>query len=432
MADGADGGAAGPGALAGVRVVDLTTVLMGPLASRILGDHDADVIRVESLQGDSVRNSLPARSPGMSGMGLNLHRNKRSVSLDLKTAGGRDAAARIAATADVFVTNMRRQALLRLGLDAATLRAEHPALIHCVANGYGSDGPYADRPAYDDAIQAGSGLAWLTAQVGDRPVYVPAIVADKVCGMAIAQAVLAALVHRGRTGEGQAIEIPMLETMVAFNLMEHQRGTAYEPPLGPFGYDRLLNPYRRPYRTADGWAAILPYNDAQWLAFFRISGREDLADDVRFADHNARIAHISDLYRVVDEVAPSRTTAEWLRLCAEAGIPASEVMDLAHATDDPHLAAVGMFEVVEHPTEGAYRHVRDGSRLGATPTGLHRFAPHLGEHTVEVLNEAGLSREEVGALLGSGAAYQHPGVDAAAPSERTPPYGDGHQEASST
>ena len=314
---------------------------------------------------------------------------------------------------------MRRQALQRLGLDAETLRAGHPGLIHCVANGYGSDGPYADRPAYDDAIQAGSGLAWLTAQVAEQPGYVPAILADKVCGMAIAQAVLAALVHKGRTGQGQVIEIPMLETMVAFNLLEHQRGTAYEPPIGPFGYDRLLNPYRRPYRTADGWAAILPYNDAQWLAFFRISGREDLAADERFADHNARIAHISDLYRFVDEVAPTRTTGEWLQRCAEAGIPASEVLDLEHASDDPHLAAVGLLEVVEHPTEGPYRHVRDGARLDATPTGLHRFAPRLGEHTGEVLAEAGLSGDEIQRLLDCGAAVQHVGPD-------------GHQAASST
>jgi crotonobetainyl-CoA:carnitine CoA-transferase CaiB-like acyl-CoA transferase len=393
-----------PGALDGIRVVDLTTVLMGPLAARILGDLGADVIRIESLAGDSVRNSVPARHPGMSGIGLNLLRNKRSVALDLKQPEGREAALAIMGSADAVVTNMRRGALARLGLDPESVRRRFPRLIYCVANGYGSDGPYADHPAYDDAIQASSGLAWLIGQVSGEPKYVPAIVVDKVCGMTIAQAVLAALVHQLRSGEGQTVEVPMFETMVAFNLIEHLRGTVYEPPIGPFGYGRLFTPFRRPMRTADGWAAILPYNDKHWLAFFALVGRPELVDDPRFADHNARIANIDDLYRLVAEVAPSRTTAEWLEVCGAAEIPAMAVLDLSRAEDDEHLAAVGLISLVEHPTEGTYRHVRDGVRYERTPSALRRFAAHLGEHTAEVLAEVGYDQTAIAALVEHGAA----------------------------
>ena len=393
-----------PGALEGIRVVDLTTVLMGPLAARILGDLGADVVRLESLDGDSSRNSLPARSAGMSSMAMNLQRNKRSIALDLKDPAARAAAFRLLCGADVVVTNMRRAALGRLGLDPDAVRAAAPSVVYCVANGYGSGGPYADRPAYDDAIQAGSGISWLIGQVQDRPGYLPAIIADKVCGMTIAQAVLAALLHRVRTGRGQTVEVPMLETMVAFNVIEHQRGATYDPPLAPFGYDRLLTPYRRPFRSADGWVALLPYNDAHWAAFFDLCDRADLAADPRFADHNARIAHVDALYRWVDEDAPTRTTDAWVAACEARGIPAMAVLDLAHAADDPHLAAVGLFERVEHPTEGAYVHVHDAVRYSDSPSALRRFTPRLGEHTVEVLAEVGLDAAEIAALVASGAA----------------------------
>jgi len=395
---------ANSGALNGFRVVDLTTVLMGPLAARILGDLGADVIRLESLEGDSSRNSLPARTPGMSSMAMNLQRNKRSIALDLKDPTARSAAFRLLCGADVVVTNMRRGALARLGLDPDTVRAAAPSVVYCVANGYGSDGPYADRPAYDDAIQAGSGISWLIGQVQDRPGYLPAIIADKVCGMTIAQAVLAALLHRARTGRGQTIEVPMLETMVAFNLIEHQRGATFDPPLAPFGYDRLLTPYRRPFRSADGWVALLPYNNAHWAAFFALCERPDLAADPRFADHNARIANVDALWGWVDEVAATRTTDAWVDACEAHGIPVMPVLDLAHAADDPHLAAVGLFEHVEHPTEGAYVHVRDAVRYSDSPSALRRFTPRLGEHTVEVLTEVGLDTTQIEALVASGAA----------------------------
>ncbi|MCY4518372.1 MAG: CoA transferase [Acidimicrobiaceae bacterium] len=390
------------GALDGIRVVDLTTVLMGPMACRMLGDHGADVIRVESLDGDSTRNGLPARSAGMSGFSLNIQRNKRSLALDLKSAAGKAAMQRLLASSDVLVTNMRAAALERLGLGADALRSQHPHLICCRANGYGSGGPYRDKAAYDDAIQAASGLSNLIGRITGEPGFVPAVVADKVTGLHVVEAVLAALFHRERTGMAQSIEVPMFETMVAFNLVEHYRGAVFEPPEGPFGYDRLLTPHRRPYPTADGWVCLLPYNDAQYRAFFAFVDRPDLASDPRFADHNSRIAHIDDLYALFGQLSVRRTTDEWIGYCDEHSIPAARVMDLADLDADPQLAAVGLVSIAEHPTEGSYRYVADPVVYSATPTRLRRHAPLLGEHAVEILSELGYNPSEIDALRDEG------------------------------
>lgn len=395
-------GSKSPGALDGIRVVDLTTVLMGPMACRMLGDHGADVIRVESLDGDSTRNGLPARSAGMSGFSLNIQRNKRSLALDLKSDAGRAAMQRLLASSDVLVTNMRAAALERLGLDAGSLRAQHPRLICCRANGYGSAGPYRDKAAYDDAIQAASGLSDLIGRVAGEPGFVPSVIADKVTGLHVVEAVLAALFHRERTGVAQAIEVPMFETMVAFNLVEHYRGAVFEPPEGPFGYDRLLTPHRRPYPTADGWVCLLPYNDAQYRAFFAFVERPELADDPRFADHNSRIAHIDELYALFGELSVGRTTDEWIAYCDTHSIPAARVMDLADLDADPQLAAAGLVSISEHPTEGAYRYVADPVVYSATPTRLRRHAPLLGQHAAEILSELGYGDSEIDTLRGQG------------------------------
>lgn len=386
------------GALDGLRIVDLTTILMGPLATRMLADHGADVIRVEAPGGEVFLNSPPSQSPSMNAIALNAHRNKRSIALDLKSDEGAAAMAELVATADVFVSNMRAAALARLNLDAATLRGRHPDLIHCVANGYGSDGPYADRAAYDDAIQAVSGLAALQGRITGEPRYAPAVLADKVCSLHIVQAIMAAVIHRERGGAGQAIEVPMFETIAAFNLVEHHGGMIFEPPLGDVGYPRVLNPNRKPYQCADGWAALLPYTQANWEVFFEFVGREEVLEDPRFATHGARIANSEALYAILDEVAPSRTVDEWMDFCNAHSIPANPVLDLADLADDEHIAAVDLMPVLEHPTEGPYRAVRDAIRYDATPTQLRRHAPRPGQDTVEVLAELGWDAERIAAL----------------------------------
>ena len=387
-----------PGALDGVRVVDLTTVLMGPLATRMLADHGADVIRVEAPGGEAFLDSEPRRNPNMNAMALNAHRNKRSIVLDLKSTAGSEAMEDLLMSADVFVSNMRAGALQRLGLDAETLRSRHPNLVHLVANGYGSTGPYADRAAYDDAIQAISGLAALQGRVTGEPGYTPAVMADKVCSLHIVQAVMAALLHQHRTGVGQTIEVPMFETMVAFNIVEHHSGQLFEPPLGDVGYPRTLNRYRRPYRCADGYACLLPYTDANWAAFFEFIGRPELKTDPRFAKHTARIANSTELYAIVDEVAPEHTVDEWMAFCHQHSIPANPVLDLNQMADDEHLCAVGMMPILEHPTEGRYRAVRDAITYSETPTRLRRHAPNPGQQTNEILTELGWSAERIDGL----------------------------------
>ena len=390
------------GALVGIRVIDLTTVLMGPMAARMLGDHGADVIRVESTSGDSTRNGVPSRHPGMSGFSLNLQRNKRSLSVDLKHEAGRQVILELIATADVLVTNMRASALERLGLDEDSINAVNPALIYCRANGFSSDGPYGNKAAYDDAIQAASGLAGLFTTTNGRPTYVPSVIADKVTGLHVVQAIMAALIHRYRTGSGQNIEVPMFETMVSFNLVEHLRGAAFEPPEGPFGYERLLSPARRPYSTFDGFICLLPYTDDNFRDFFDFIGRPNLVQDERFSTHNARVVHTSELYDLIAEVAQTKTTDVWIEFCDQVSIPAAPVMDLSEFAADPHLAEVELVQIAHHPTEGDYRYVRDPVIYSESTTELRLHAPRLGQHSVELLRELGYNGETISALVTEG------------------------------
>ena len=389
-----------PGPLTGVRVADLTTVVMGPMASRTLADLGADVIKVESPGGDMMRSFEPKRSEGMSAFNLGLNRNKRSVVLDLKADVGRTAFLDLIATCDIFITNVRPAALAKLGLDDAALRARRADLIYCSATGFGSEGPYAPKPAYDDVIQAGSGLASLFAWLGNDPAYVPSIIADKVAGLYITQAVLAALHRRTVTGEGDFVEVPMAESLAAFNLVEHLNGHMFTPPVGEFGYLRLRTEHRRPRRSADGWVCVLPYNNQNWHDFFTLAGRPDLADDERFASINARVEHVDALYGLMDDIIGTRTTAEWMEICDTRSIPAVPVVDLATIADDPHFAAVGLIEEHVHPTEGPYRAVRDPIRYRSGTPGLTRHAPHLGEHTAEVLSELGYDDDTITIVTG--------------------------------
>ena len=387
-----------PRALDGVRVVDLTTVLMGPLATRMLADHGADVIRVESPSGEPFLDTPPRRHESMNWFRLNAHRNKRSVVLDLKSKAGNRAMTELVGSADVFVTNMRRSALERLGLDGPTLTGEHTSLIYCVANGFGHKGPYGDWVAYDDIIQAASGLANLEERTHGTPRVMSSVVADKVTGLHITQAVLAALLFKERTGKGQTIEVPMFETMIAFNLLEHHGGHCFVPPLGDAGYGRSLSPTRGPVRAKDGWVAIMPYTDSNWRAFFAAVDRNELATDPRYETHEARIRNSDEIYALVGELAGALTVAEWLSYCEQHSIPAGPVMDLAHVNEDPQIQAVDLIPAAEHPTEGGYRVVRDSIAYSEMSTQLWRHAPNPGEHTAEVMAELGWSAVQIGQL----------------------------------
>jgi len=387
------------GPLTGVRVLDLTTIIMGPFATHILADLGADVIKIESPEGDSLRHYEPQRSHGMAGNILNLHRNKRGIVLDLKRPECRAALDKLIERADVFVHNQRANAIARLGYDYERVRAIKPDIVYCGAYGFGAKGPYADKPAYDDLIQAGSGVAGLFAQVHGEPAYVPTVMCDKLAGQAIAYSIMAALYQVARGGGGQAIEVPMLETTIEFNLAEHMFGSAFEPPLSKPGFTRLLTRSRKPYRTKDGYACILPYSDQNWQDFYDFTGRVEFKTDPRFQRLSDRVQNIPILYQMVEEEAPKHATVEWVRFCDRANIPCMPVLSLEDLPDDPHVKAVELFSTAEHPSEGRYRVVRRPVSFSRAPFRIRRHAPRLGEHTRSVLEEAGLSAQEIERII---------------------------------
>jgi crotonobetainyl-CoA:carnitine CoA-transferase CaiB-like acyl-CoA transferase len=387
------------GPLAGIRILDLTTVIMGPFATRILADMGADVIKIEGPEGDSFRTYPPYVNKGMGGSILNLHRNKRSVFLNLKEPQAKTALNRLAASSDALIHNLRPAAAERLGLDWATVGGANPAIVLCAARGFSADGPYGHKPAYDDLIQASSGFAALLGKLYAEPRYAPTSWCDKVAGQAIAYAVLGALVHRLRTGRGQAVEVPMFDVCVDFMLVEHFGAMAFEPAKGPPGFKRQLSRARKPYRTADGWACILPYSDQNWRDFFDYVGRPEHAREPRFASLETRVANIDELYGILEAEARRFSTAEWMRFCDAVGIPSMPVLALEDIPHDEHVKAIRMFEVVEHPTEGPYKHIRAPVRFAETPSKLSRFAPRAGENTREVLEEAAVPRDLISALV---------------------------------
>jgi len=403
-----------PGPLSGIRIIDMTTVVMGPYATQILADYGADVIKVEAPGGDVLRLAAPMRNPGMGAAFLQANRNKRSVVLDVKKEKGRDALLRLCATADVFVHNVRTAAMKRAKLGADDLRAGNPRLIYVSLIGYGEDGPYAGRPAYDDLIQGLSGIPALHARVsGEEPRYVPLTMVDRIMGVSAAHTVLAAIVHRERAGSGQAIDVPMFETIAQLVLGDHMGGRTFEPAEGEPGYPRLLAPDRKPYKTSDGYICVLIYNNKEWETFFRAVGRGDqYASDPRLSDHAVRTKHYSEVYKIVADILATRGTADWLALLSEHDIPCVPLHDLNDLIDDPHLAAVGFFQSMNHPSEGAIRLTGIPSRWSETQPAITAHPPLLGEHSVEVLREAGFSETEIAVLCAEGCTVD--GRDAAA------------------
>jgi formyl-CoA transferase len=397
------------GPLEGVKVIDMTSVLMGPYATQMLGDYGADVVKVEAPEGDITRQIGPVRHPGMGPMFLNANRSKRSICLDLKQPAGREVLLRLVATADVLVYNVRPQAMARLKLDYASVAAVNPGIVYAGMFGFGQDGPYAAKPAYDDLLQGASGLSHLIARAGDgTPRYVPTALADRVVGLSAVGAILASLLHRARTGRGQRVDIPMFETMVGFVLGDHLGGLTFEPPLDQGGYARQMSPDRRPYRTSDGFVSVIIYNDKQWDSFFAASGREDLRKHPIYKDFAARMANIDAVYAELGRIFETRTTAEWLKLLTEADIPTMPVHDLQSLLQDPHLVETAFFAAVDHPTEGAIRSMRVAATWSDTPSMPARLAPRLGEQSREILAEAGFSAEEIVKLEADGIARAAP------------------------
>lgn len=394
-----------PGPLDGVKILDLTTVVMGPYATQILGDLGADVIKVEPPEGDVMRFAWPARHAGMGHIYLHANRNKRAIALDLKQAAARDALLALAKNADVLVYNIRPQAMARLKLAYEDLRAVNPRIIYVGGFGYSQRGPYAAKAAYDDLIQGAAGIPWLLKKQGaDVPRYAPVIIADRTVGLHIANAVCAALYAREKTGKGQRVDVPMFESLLQTVLGEHLGGHSFEPPAGEPGYARMLARDRRPFQTADGYVCALIYNDKQWRAFFALIGRPELMQSDKFRDQEARSKNYDDAYALVDAEMRKRSTEQWIEALEAADIPVQRMNSLTDIIADPHLAAIGYLREIDHPSEGRIRSMAVPSEWSETVPEYRLHAPRHGQHTRELLAEAGLDQSAIEALLASGAA----------------------------
>jgi len=380
------------GPLDGVRVLDLTSVVLGPVATQILADYGADVIKIEGPGGDLMRANGVSKHAGMSSIYLTLNRNKRAMMLDLKLPQDKEILRQLILDADAIVHNMRLSAIERLGFGYDAVAKINPRIVYCVATGFGQDGPHRDKPAFDDIIQAACGLVALDTGDAQAPHLFPSLIADKTTGLALANAVLAALLYRERHGVGQCVEVPMLETMASFVMTEHMGGLCFDPAPTAAGYARLLKGGRRPLRTRDGWICALPYTGRHWRSFFTLTGREDLAERYKVDDRAQRNANIQQLYQYLTDVMPQRSTTEWMRSLDDLDIPATPIYTLDQLPEHPHLRAVGLFQETLHPTEGKLREMRPAAIFSATPLSIRRHAPSLGEHTDEILREAGIVR----------------------------------------
>lgn len=385
--------------LAGLRVVDLTSVLFGPYTTQLLGDLGADIIKVEAPEGDVTRTIGPTRTPGMAAAFLGCNRNKRSIALDLKRAPARDALWQLIDGAAVFVHNIRPQKIAALGFGPDAVLGRKTDVVYGALHGYLEAGPYAGRPAYDDVIQAECGLAHAFAMRDGTPALAPTVVADKSAGLAAACALNAALVKRFRTGRGVYVEVGMFETMTAYTLVEHQFGATFVPPDGGAGYSRVISAERKPFRTRDGYLCMLAYTDRQWRAFWQLADQASTADDARFTSMALRTRNIDALYAAAGAVLASRGTDEWLALLSAAEIPCGRINTFTDLRADPQLAAVGFFRAFEHPSEGSIEVPDSGLRFDREALPIRHHQPRNGEQGAEILREAGLDEETIRAAL---------------------------------
>lgn len=387
------------GPLAGIRVLDLTQFILGPVATQILGDMGADVIKIEPPQGDQNRYIGPGPCKAMAALYLGMNRNKRSVVLDLKRRAALEVLMTMAEHADVFVHSLRPDTADRLGISYSDIAARNPKIVYASAPGYRSDGPLRNRPAYDDVIQGESGIVDLNLRAHGEPRYLPTVIADKFCGYVLASSIGIALFHRARTGEGQAVEVPMLETMLSFNLIEHLWTGNYGDPMGPLGYDRALMPSRRPFATSDGHICLMATTDVQWQRLFKAIDRPELGGDPRFATINARSQWFPELYRLMAESIVTRTTAEWRHRLDAADIPNAAVRRLADMPTDPYLVETKFFHHYQHPEAGPLITTAIPVQFSKTPPTVRMPPPRLGEHTKEVLAEFGFSDAKIAEVV---------------------------------
>ena len=389
------------GPLSGLKVLELTSVVLGPWAAQTMADMGADVIKIEAPFGDSNRQLGASRNPGMAALYLSNNRNKRSLVLDLKQESARDALLPIVKDCDVFLHNNRPQVMTKLRLEYEDIKSVNENIIYCGTYGYSKDGPYGEKGALDDSIQAASGIAALNELVLGEPRYLPTVVADKTTAITVVYSILAALFHRERTGVGQEIEVPMFETMVSFVMAEHIWGEVFEPKMGEAGYTRLMSHHRKPYKTKDGYIAVLPYMNNHWQTFCEKAEREDLIEDERFKDLSSRVKNIDDTYSETGKILATKTTQEWLDIFAQTKVPVIVVNSLEDLFHDPHLEAVDFWQSYEHPTEGQLKMPGFPSKFSKTPASIRKHAPKLGEHSKEILAEAGIDEKTIDKMVDS-------------------------------
>jgi len=386
----ADPTSAGP--LAGIRIIDMSSVVLGPFATLILADLGAEVVKVEPPgRGDLMRYAGKSATGDLGPIFTALNRNKKAIALDGKTDEGKTQLTALLKSADVFFHNVRMAGMARMGFDYEAVRAIREDIVYVHCAGFGAGGPYSHRQAYDDLIQGASGFAALNAmRSGGEPEYAPSLVADKTTGLFAVYATLAALFHRARTGQGQFVQVPMLESFTFFNMVENLYGETFLPGNGKMAYTRSINANRKPYKTADGYIGLVPYSDDQWSQFFEMGGRSGVFEDPRFATYEARTENVGALYAIIGEVARTKTTAEWLELLDAANIPAMKYNEMGEVLEDSHLNAVGFFQQREHPEAGPYRTLKHPVHFSATPAGIRIDPPRHGADTETVLASLGL------------------------------------------